>query len=449
MSHIGQALKAEGRLLEQQSDIEDIKLGLTALASNECDEDRIEAWEKIGKSHVLKAEAIENQKYETAGKLGCNLILAKQVLEDPDSKSAREALAKKIKEGEYSGELLNLANAILSNKTNESQKSKKAVELAKKLVNKTLDTIIKEDEKLGSDNHKISLTHLLFNNIYETWTTAKKYKTKDADFFNSVKTKLASNNFKNSLKNRIESTQTSSIRKADYIKFYIDVNNNKKKPFINQAISDLVSKSENLFSNLKSPRATNLSDRSRRALAFSVADQLIQYDLLSKEQKINLLKSSSLFPRETEDAFHLSVNAKLRISLDEKGVLGHIKNNKVGEIYRSEAIKALTEKYFQSENQAETVKKIQKMMNDVIDRDTTKENSVWDEMHYQLDYKTKDERIKLISSLINAKGQNAEYTRGFVAEYARTFFSENKHLEEEKKELCNQITLKKLIECPE
>ena len=448
LSHIGQALKAEERFLGQQSDIADITLGLTALTSDECDEDRIEAWGKIGELQGLKAEAIENQSYKMAGKLGCDLILAKQVLEDPDSKSAREALAKKIKEGGYSVELLNLANAILSNNSSESQKSKKAVELAKKLVNKTLDTIIEEDKKLGDGNHQLSLTHLLFNNIYETWTTAKKYETKDSSFFNSVKTNLASNNFKASLQNRIESTQTSSIRKADYIKFFIDVNNTKPT-FINQAISDLVSKSESLFPELKSPRNQNLSERSRRALAFSVADQLLQYDLLSDGQKRQLLNSSNLFPRKTDDAFHLSVNAKLRISRDEKAVLGHIKNNQGSEGYRLEALKVLTEKYFQNEDTAEAVKKFQNMMNEVVDKNITKENSIWEEMHFQLQYKTKDERIKLMSSLINDSDKKEEYTRAFVSEYAQHLPSD------EKTELCGKIIprfifyKKNVIDCPE
>ena len=447
LSRIGQALKTEKELSEQPNTA-NIKLGLMALTSDDCDKDRIEAWEEIGESHqYLRPEAIENQSYAMAEKLGCDLILAKQVLEDPDSKSAREALAQKIKEGDYP-ELLDLANKILSDTSSESEKYKKAIELAKKLVNKTLDTIIEEDRELGNNNHQLSLTHLLFNNIYETWTTAKKYKTKDSDFFNSVKNKLASNNFRRSLQNRIESEQTSSIRKADYIKFYIDVNNinNTKPDFINIAISDLVSKSESLFPELISPRKGPLSEKSRRALAFSVADQLLQYDLLSKEQKINLLKSSSLFPRRTNDPFHFSVSAKLRISLNEKTVLDQIKNNKFGKIYRSEALKALTEKYFQSENQAETVKKFQEMMSDVIDGDRTKEDSVWEEMHYQLKYKTKDERINLMSSLINATGQNAEYTRAFVSEYGYYLPPD------EKKALCDKIKpsyKKEVIECPE
>ena len=443
LSLIGQALKDEENYLGQEEDIADIKLGLTALFSDICDEDRISAWEEVGNPSGLQSEAIENQNYEMAQKLGCDLILAKQVLDDPNSESAIKALANKIKQGGYPQELLNLANTIL-NSRDESVKSQKAQELAKKLVEQTLDTIAKEDEKLGSNNTKLSLSHLLFNNIYETWTTAKKYEKRDSRFFNSVKRKLQSNTFTSSLQNRIESSQTSSIRKADYIKFYMDVNETKPA-FINKAINDLVVNSTELFKELKSPRDSNLTKRSRRALALSVVDQLLQYNLLTDEQKETLLKSEALFPKNTKDSFNRSINIKLRIATDEQEILNDIQSGTGSFEYRRDALTGITEYYFQTEK----TKEFTDMMNKVVINNNDNRKTVWNKMHIQLQVKTKEERINFMADLINNPDQSAEKTRAFVSQYG-SFLPEN-----EKRELCDKIIAKytwyknNSIKCPQ
>ena len=451
LSNIGTALKAQKKFLGHNETVKKIKLGLTALTDELCDQDRIKAWETTGDSLKLKTEAIEQLNYKMAEKLGCDLILAKQVLKDPSSKSSREALAKTIKNGSYPNNLLKLANAILSNSLDEKQKSKKALKLAKELVNHTLTEIIEKDQELGSDDSKLSLTHLLFHNIYETWTTAKKYQNKDNSFFKSVKNKLRSNKFKNSLlQDRIKSNQTSSIRKADYIKFYIEVNNKKDdEGIIDKAIEDLIEKSINNFPNLKSLRANDtISERSRRALALSVADQLLQYDLLTNNQKIQLLNSYELFPNKTDDTLHQSVEVKLRISLSEERVLDHLKNNKGGIGFRSEAIKVFTEKYLQIENESQAVSSFQNFMNEVVNKNKQRQHIVWNEMHYQLQYKTPKERVSIMSSLINSEVKGADYTRAFVSNYGQ-YLPEN-----EKKELCNKIKQNytwyktEIINCP-
>jgi len=453
LSNLGRALKTEQKYLEQQADIEDLKLGLVALTSDPCDEDRIEAWEKIENSQGLKLEAIENQNYKEAEKLGCDLILAKKVLDDPNDKEAQQALAQKIKdeisdlkkslnslsgeekqqaevEVEKKEELLNLANAILSANSSDSQKSLKAVELAKELLKQTLDTIIEKDSQLPEGNTKLSLTHLLFNNIYETWETAKNYKSKDSDFFNAVKEKLYSKNFKDSLKERIESNQTSSIRKADYIKFYIDVNNDRPD-FIENGINGLVDQSKAIFEGLNSPRQTKKGqlsavERPRRALALSVTDQLIQYDLLTDVQKTELLESSALFPSDTNDPFNLSVKAKLQASAGEQELFNQIKRGEG----RATGLTALTEKYFQSSNTQEILTNYQTMMDELVD-DSNDKDAVLNALHAQLNYKTKEDRITISSNLINKV--RSEKARALMASYAY-------HLPvNEKTEVCNLI----------
>jgi len=429
LSYLGQALKAEERLLEQNENVENLELGLIALTSDPCAENRIEAWEQIGQSSGVRPESIENQSYEMAEKLGCDLILAKQVLDDPTSREAREALARKIKDGDYP-ELLELANEILEN---HPQAQDKAIELAKTLILETLDTINEEDAKLTDDDDKISLSHLLFNNIYETWETAKEYQNRDSDFFDGVKTRLSSDTFKKSFEVRIESNQTSSLRKADYIKFYTDVNDINppfEGSFVESAVSDLVEKSSSLFPGLRSPRDRNLSTRSKRALALSVIDQLFQYDLLSVEQKGELLESRSLFG--SDDSFTLYTKARLTISLDEENSLAEITNQPVTP-YREQAIRVFTERHFQNEDQDQAVQGFQTFMNDTVGDNTDKKTIAWETMHFQLQFLSREERINLMQAFINSDNEGAETTRAFVSDYAQRL------PEAQKSELCEQI----------
>jgi len=260
-----------------------------------------------------------------------------------------------------------------------------------------------------------------------------------------VKEKLYSKNFKDSLKERIESNQTSSIRKADYIKFYIDVNNDRPD-FIENGINGLVDQSKAIFEGLNSPRQTKKGqlsavERPRRALALSVTDQLIQYDLLTDVQKTELLESSALFPSDTNDPFNLSVKAKLQASAGEQELFNQIKRGEG----RATGLTALTEKYFQSSNTQEILTNYQTMMDELVD-DSNDKDAVLNALHAQLNYKTKEDRITISLYLIN--NASSEKARALMASYA-FYLADN-----EKTEVCNRIDddhkqYKKGIGCPQ
>ena len=344
LTNLGEALKAEK---EWKSIKKDFTRGLTALFSDDpCDEKKIKAWESV--SSQARFEAVEHQDYKKEYKLGCNLILAKQVLDNPNSTEAQKALAEKIiqdhKEAEnilnYPGsteaqkasakemiqnrEALKLANDIL-NKSN----SKKAVELAKLSILKTLKIINKKDQSSSKLDQQYS--HLLFNNIYDTWRTAKSYKAKDSKFFNNVKSEFTTNSFTKSLKERIKSPYTASLRKGDYIKFYTEVHDvnirklRKKDQFIKEEIDHLLGKAQIVFKDLQSPTAIakgeKLDTDTKRALAVSVVDQLSQYDLLSKAQIKELMKNQNLFPKDSDNPFILDTRTKLRFTINNNEII--------------------------------------------------------------------------------------------------------------------------------
>ena len=394
LSKIGKALKAEKRLQKHQQNQTNIQNGIDALTLEYCDEDRIEAWENINS----QTEAIENQNYTQAKKLGCDLILAKQILDNPNSSPDEKAEAKK---------------SILN----------------------TLDKILKEE---NSDN-KLSLSHLLFNNIYETWATAKKYKTKDKDFFKAVKNKLKSdseNNFQTSLKDRINSDQNSSIRKADYIKFYMEVNDidvNAKPEFITTAIKDLLEKSKKLFPELKSPRNKNLPERSKKALALSVADQLLQYDLLTPEQKKELLDNKKLFPTDTNDAFEMSVKMRFKFSAQgTDAVFNELTASKLPKKEEGSAMTALSRHYFNQLNQVESdpsqnLDKLYELTQHIQNNpeNTDLQNSFWSELVSHFNKKSKDEAEHLIDQYISkskskSKSNSSNLLKGFLKIYKKT-----------------------------
>ena len=92
LTNLGEALSAEAHLKDIKTDFE---RGLKALFSDDpCDEKKITAWENA--TSQAKLEAVEHQDYKKAYKLGCDLILAKQVLDNPKSTEAQKALANKI-----------------------------------------------------------------------------------------------------------------------------------------------------------------------------------------------------------------------------------------------------------------------------------------------------------------------------------------------------------------
>ena len=237
LTNLGSALRAEKK---GANTVKDFERGLKALFSDLCDEEKIEAWESATRGQT-QTKAIENQDYKRASKLGCDLILAKQVLDNPHSTEAQKALAQQIiqnnkeaqsilndssstptqkslakKTIQNNAEALKLAHKILN-----SPHSEKAVELAKLSLVNSLKTISEADQGIQETEHKYS--HLLFNNLYDTWETAKKYQTQDSKFFNEVKSEFKKDSFTKPLEQRIQSPYTASLRKGDYIKFYTEL----------------------------------------------------------------------------------------------------------------------------------------------------------------------------------------------------------------------------------
>ena len=325
LTKLGKAVKSEQEFNDAPNDF---TRGLKAMFSeNLCDPKKIEAWEEAGWKD-LEMQGIEHQDYTKAYKLGCDLILAKQVLDNPKSSEAQKALARQIiNDPKYKDtDALKLANKILENPNSKEE----AVELAKLSVVNTLKAVNEADQDV-TENDK-TFSHLLFNNIYDTWNTAKKYKNRDSDFFNDVQSEFKKESFTKSLKERIVSPHTASLRKGDYIKFYTDVHvvdlnedgnkDGEKAKFVKLEIEKLVKKASSVFKDLQSPRQSDLNLETKRVLAVSVVDQLVQYKLLSVNQMKQLMGNDELFPKkyispetkESENPFILDTWMRLKFT---------------------------------------------------------------------------------------------------------------------------------------
>ena len=429
------ATKLASNVVNKELVQSDIALGLEVLTNDPCK--AVKTWNDLQIEGIkgIEFEAIKNKKYEEAKKLGCDLILAKQVLNNPNSASAQKTLAKKIQAGNYPKELVNLANNILD--PNKSKQSKEnATKLAQQLILKTLDTI----EKEKSSDDKLSLSHLLFHNIHETWTTAKKYNIKNNDtFFTDVQKKLQSKNFKDTLTTRIKDNQTSSLIKANYIKFYMDVNNKKdNKGIIDDAIKDLVTKSACSFkrsnkspchsvTTLQSPIKPIKKENSRRILALSVADQLLQYDLLNSEQKKTLLDS---LLKTGNDAFSKSINIRFQVDIggeNDQDTNHTFEKETFDKFSPEEQELVITElmrhdiNHFQ-DNPNKMMEKLNSYGTGILDRDnaTKLTNPFWTELESYLNNKTQEESKEATKTFITdylAKKDNEGY---LITGYLRT-----------------------------
>ena len=339
LSNLGQALKAEESALEDRATFDK---GLQALFTDDpCSEESLEAWESINQQANWKA--VENQDYKKAKKLGCDLILAKQVLDDPSSPEAQKALAKQILEdSQYKNtKALRIANEILNS---EGDPSKKAIQLAKLSIVQTLKKINEEDQDIKEGRHKYS--HLLFNNLYDTWRTAKKYKDKDNKFFKAVQSEFQKETFSQSVEEKIKSPITASLRKADYVKFYTEVHNvnikgeDAKARFVKTHIKNLLNKAHAVFEG-----SIRGNPGPKRALAVSVADQLLQYDLLDRRQMERLLKNQKLFPSNTKNPFIKDTWTKLKFTLNPQQIIPTIQKEPEGSLSRKSAIRVGTSFY--------------------------------------------------------------------------------------------------------
>lgn len=359
LSQLGLALLAEEGQTENITQTDKIKKALSVISNDPCNEKSMETWKEIDSDWSLKKDAIKNQNYNKAYRLGCDLTLAKRLLDDSSSKENQKALAEHIKNLQGTEDfknkesLLDLANKILDAPKKDNQEE--AVELAKALVLNTLDEITTLDQETGTVKN---YTHLLFNNIYDTWKTAQKYQTDDKEFYKETQKRLQEDNFKSSVRERIESSRTASLRKGDYIKFYMEVNNlnlsdlSEDHPFISKGINDLVHKAGGIFENLKDHKINDepLAEDSRRALAVSVVDQLFQYDLLTEDQINTLISNRGLFPKKSSNPFYIKVQAKIALS-------GSTQEQQVRQLFtegdkrspiRQPVLSALSEKYLQN-----------------------------------------------------------------------------------------------------
>lgn len=354
LTQLGKALKGEEQDLqnkEQESNTrENFNRGFQALFSNDdfCDPEKLEAWENVPglQAKQIRAEAIENQDYKKAYKLGCDLILAKQVLDNPRSTEAQKALALQIKnDPQYRNKtnILRLANQILE--TPGSSKANQAVNLAQLSIVQSLKTINREDQNVTEQDKTYS--HLLFNNIYDSWNTAKKYKSKNVNFFRQVKSELQHSSFKSSLKERIQSSYTASLKKGDYIKLYTEVNDINKgnfPAFIKTELNNLIEKAMTNFEGLKSPRDTNLKPEIKRILSISVVDQMFQYDFLTKQQIEVILKNENLFPPNTRNYFIRDTQLRLAFHNEPENILPRLEQEE-NPFMRKGIIRVSTEIY--------------------------------------------------------------------------------------------------------
>ena len=402
--NLGRAVKEEGYL---QKVNKDFNRGLKAMFfSDSCDEDRIETWEKVSQQAHFKA--VENQDYKMAYKLGCELIWAKQILDNPKSTSAQEALANQIlsdSRHKDKRELLALATKVLNNPNPET-----AVKLAKASLIETLKSVNSADTGIGEEDLKYS--YLLFNNLYDTWLTAKKYKTKDSVFFEQVKSEFREDSFSNSLENRIRSDYTASLRKGDYIKFYTEIHNidikaNKKKAnFVREHVNELLDKAEGVFKDLASPRKRNLNLDTKRVLAVSVVDQLFQYSLLNDRQMEELVENTQLFPPKTENTFIRDSRMRLKFTINSEEMISKVAQAREHSLFRRRAIRVGARVYlnqFSGNRSNVSAKKQLRELVDKIDVNDIKQGSdayeFFEVLHDTLRGKTLPAKEELIYDL--------------------------------------------------
>ncbi len=346
LSLLGQAIDAES---ENSKNLSDFRKGLNALFFEDpCD--GTEEWEQV--SQQAEFSGVENQDYDEARRLGCDLTLAQQVLDKPKkSKSSVKNLAERIqKDPRYDNntEAKHLANKLVKNPSD----SEGAVRLAQLAIIQTLKDVGQADQDVGEVDK--SYSHILFNSIYDTWNTAKK--SKDSRFLDQVKLELKKESWTKSLTERITSPHTASLRKGDYIKFYSEIygikNPNNLPRFAQKGIQDLLTKVEGVFPDLQSPKNLNLDIRAKRALAVSVVDQLRQYGLLSEDQMTNLVKNKKLFPEETKNPFVADNSIRLQFAVDESQILPIIQQE-TNSAYRIGAVRVGTEIYLRQNKKPE------------------------------------------------------------------------------------------------
>jgi len=440
LENLGKALKTEEKW---NSVKKDFTRGLNAIFSNDpCDERKIEVWEKIG-LELTKTEAVEHQDYKTAYKLGCDLILAKQVLDNPDSKEAQKALAEKIKQDskEYYREAIKILDDPNSTKDQKDSAkemipilrevlqwailgefdSKEAVEMAKLSILKTLKMINIKDQSSKVLNR---YAHLLFNNIYDTWLAAKRYKSKDPEFFNNVKSEFKKDSFTKSLEERILALYTASLRKGDYIKFYTEVHDEDikkggyKAKFVKKHVAELLDKAENNFPDLQSPRQKNLDRDTKRALAVSVVDQLFQYNLLSEGQIKKLAANRELFPKGVENIFILNVQTELGFKGKEPEAILSVAKGRENNLLRKKSQIQVGAKIFLNQEDKQYLSQLVSFINKDEENQKKYASSFFTALYRHLLGQTDKEKSDILIELRRSGGTRS--LGGFISDYVRS-----------------------------
>ena len=274
ISNVANALRADSRKAEEAVTADEFLTALNAITTDICDK-IIKSWEQVDPE---AAAAVANKDHSMARKLGCDLIINKQVLDD-------------------------------SNSTDTERND------AKTKIKKTLQKIIDEDQKnsANADNKDLSLSDLLMNNIYDTVNLANDmavadYGHQDTQFIKEVENILKQGSFKSALENKMNSPILSSIKKVDYIKLYQRLSKNSQGTITDEdqkTIDDAVS---NLVANVIQKASNNNNQKILRLL---LTDQLFQYDLLTTEQIIDIADNQELFSKDSTDNWPKSIKWKL------------------------------------------------------------------------------------------------------------------------------------------
>ena len=252
--HIGQilkGLKADDASVSSLSAADKFKRALEKITADECDGGK---WTEGDDKKAFRSKKDAVQYKTTARKLGCNLINAKQRLQD-----AMNALE------------INPADTTAQNNVTEAKK--KIIEALN-----AINEAVKTEDSINEET-KEKLSHLLMNNITETYLLSKK--TKDTDFEQEVKDALSAPAFTETLKKKIDSPILPSLKKIDYIKFFSELQGTQQ---------DMGSKIEEIVVHAEELGKTSQSV-SNQTLSLLIADKLSQYKLISSAQ-IDRLKQN-------------------------------------------------------------------------------------------------------------------------------------------------------------
>ena len=352
------------------------------------------SWNEVSNQETA---SIANKDHKEASRLGCELILAKQQLED-------------------------------DNPSNDAEAKQQLLEALKEI----------------NDSNTDGLTDLLFNNIYDSLQTAERLE--DENFLNEVKEALKGNKFKQSLEKRITSSYTASLRKGDYIYLYKKLHGEITED-MQTAINTLIGKATKLFGDaheLKTRDQPEPSEEVKRALAASVVDQLTQYDLLTDAQIIGLRSEvTGLF---TENAlnnypFIADVYTRLHLTVKDEGepsrpnteaIINGFQNNN-GESLRPSRIRVGAQILFSSKEGNPDISNLRKMAKKLnyTGRNAPDRRSFFQALHQELRGKTSDQKVEFLTEI--SKGQKASLPL-LVFAYSRKNLSND-----EKPKFCKAI----------